>query len=534
MSVATSYPLFEKLDSEFRKTSKILFGDEIGPLKEFTGYLSEQMQMPRKFPSGSGKDVYLTGQGYFPSSKFASFDEIDWGRKFEPLGINEIKDIDSIARALREKFVYTGNVVLGKSANVEKSTNVTDSFFVYNSSFISNCEYVAYTSFSRNCRHLFGTHDTADSTFLMSAMNVGGHGCSRIFESSLMSDCSDIFYSYSMLGCQKCCFSFFQRGKRYRIGNLQLDQQKYARLESSLTEQMRDDLQKKRSTYRLMDIFRAKKKSGGIKLGSLDLPTYDENKAREAAESAFMDTTKVLLGKELFPLDDFGPWLTASVDFYEFLPERSPVTGKDIFAVKKYWKYEELKGVFVGDEGEKLGDFSLSGEEISGNLREMVQNSARIAFLTTYISQNCTNIDAPLTCVDSANSYRTIMPVYTKNTAFSFWPRESANIFGSTCAFKSSFCMKSSYSQGLIRAFEVDSAYSSSDLYFCHNVEGLSNGMFCFNVKSMRNAIGNAEYGKESYMKVKNSLMEQIAGELESKKTLRWSIYSIGAHEAGK
>ena len=67
-----------------------------------------------------------------------------------------------------------------------------------------------------------------------------------------------------------------------------------------------------------------------------------------------------------------------------------------------------------------------------------------------------------------------------------------------------------------------------TDLYFGHNCENVQDGMFCFNVKNLKRAIGNAEYSPDEYKKVKSSLLEQISSELEAKKTLKWDIYNIG------
>ena len=45
---------------------------------------------------------------------------------------------------------------------------------------------------------------------------------------------------------------------------------------------------------------------------------------------------------------------------------------------------------------------------------------------------------------------------------------------------------------------ELDKEWKStcrecSDSWFCHNVEGMQNALFCFNTKSKRYAVGNAE-----------------------------------------
>jgi hypothetical protein len=52
--------------------------------------------------------------------------------------------------------------------------------------------------------------------------------------------------------------------------------------------------------------------------------------------------------------------------------------------------------------------------------------------------------------------------------------------------------------------------------------------MFCFNVKNLRNAIGNAQFPPDKYRSIKDSIIEQMADRLIKKKDLKWNIYNIG------
>jgi len=52
--------------------------------------------------------------------------------------------------------------------------------------------------------------------------------------------------------------------------------------------------------------------------------------------------------------------------------------------------------------------------------------------------------------------------------------------------------------------------------------------LFCFNVKNLRNAIGNAPLQPQKYAQIKKAVLEQLAEELEKKKNLKWDIYNIG------
>ncbi|MCX6769606.1 MAG: hypothetical protein NT051_02915, partial [Candidatus Micrarchaeota archaeon] len=86
----------DKIDSDFKNTCRILFGEEIGGLSEFAPYLKETM-FPYRMANScvSGKQVMMSGPYYPRQGKFASQDEIG-SLKFAPLSINEIKDVDSL------------------------------------------------------------------------------------------------------------------------------------------------------------------------------------------------------------------------------------------------------------------------------------------------------------------------------------------------------------------------------------------------------------------------------------------------------
>ncbi|MEW6529187.1 MAG: hypothetical protein AB1391_04820 [Candidatus Micrarchaeota archaeon] len=525
-----SHTLFEKLDEKFRETCKILFGDEIGSLADFAQYLEEHIQKPQRFYShnlGKIGSVYVSGEHYVASAKFVNFDEIDWKKKFSALSINEIKDIDSIVEALGERFIYSGNIILGRSSNVESSANVLNSFFVLNSNLISQSEYVAYSSFARKCKYIFGSHDVAQANFAIRTLCSGGPlGGNRIFEGFLITASSDIFYSSNLHGCQKCWFSFFQRGKKHVIGNLQLSLEEYMKIESHLREQVREELSSKKRIIGLFDILKNKEKDDLI-TGEAVSDGCDPKKAKEETENAWRSTSRIVLGKELQDMDKYSDWLSKNVDFYDIATEQSPITGANVYIAKKYWKLENLTEVFVGMEKEQLNLLHLDKAVLSKSFLEIAKSAKRIAFISLYCSEKCINLDVPIVCINAINSYKTIMSVLSKNVAFSFWPRESTNIFGSSVVFSSAFCINAHYVQDVTRTFEVDMAVNSSDIYFCHNVEGLSDGMFCFNAKSMRNAIGNVEYSKDDYAKLKGNLLRQISEELEKTKKLKWNIYNL-------
>jgi hypothetical protein len=122
---------YETLNKAWKSTCRTVLGDEIGELEDYGDWLKEHMDpFTVKKSCVSGSDVYSAVPYYCEEGKFISLEEVDFNKKFEPLNINEIKDIDSIAESLRERFTYCGNVVLENSRNVGKSSNIQNSFHI--------------------------------------------------------------------------------------------------------------------------------------------------------------------------------------------------------------------------------------------------------------------------------------------------------------------------------------------------------------------------------------------------------------------
>ena len=139
----------EKINMDFKSTCRLLFGQEIGELEEFAPYLSET-NWPYVLGKScvSGKQVLLSGPHYKKDARFASYEEIPL-LKFQPVSINDIKDIDSLFAAAGEHAVYCGNKVFGKNLGVSLADNVVDGIEMHNTHDVYQSKCVAYCSVGR-------------------------------------------------------------------------------------------------------------------------------------------------------------------------------------------------------------------------------------------------------------------------------------------------------------------------------------------------------------------------------------------------
>lgn len=248
--------LYLLLNRSWKATTKILFGQELGELKEFENYLKGAAIGQSVDSSFSKKPIWVASDQYSKKAKFFDYaDELSQFNKLtlEPLNINEIKDIESIIDAIQEKFMYAGNKVLGNSKYIQHSDAIMDSTGVLNSSIVEKSKYVAYGYLVRECENYFGSISSGQSAYLIRCFY--NNTLRRCFECSTSIGSSDCYFSYNLLQCSDCIFTFNVRAKRYLVGNIQLGKDQYLELKLKLLKELADELKKKkRLDYSIIDL----------------------------------------------------------------------------------------------------------------------------------------------------------------------------------------------------------------------------------------------------------------------------------------
>jgi hypothetical protein len=246
---------YDAVNRAWKSTCKVIFGEEIGNLAEYEGWLTEFLDSQRAEKSAmSGKAVYLGVNDYCKAAKFQSFDEADFGRKFEPLNINEVKDIEGILQALSERIFYTGNVVLGSSHFVEGGSNVVDSAYVFNSTIVADSKYIAYSTLIRQNAYTFGTYGDGLSEYGIRLAQ--GHENRRCFECYASPATAGSYYCADCHACTDCMFCFGAYSKSHAIGNLPLPKEKYAAIKGKLLEEFREKLKREKKLFSLLEIIK--------------------------------------------------------------------------------------------------------------------------------------------------------------------------------------------------------------------------------------------------------------------------------------
>ncbi|MFH0817050.1 MAG: hypothetical protein V1909_00275 [Candidatus Micrarchaeota archaeon] len=519
------------LNKNWKTTCKIIFGEEVGELSDFKDWLSEFVDPIRTWKSSrSGRDVPFAIPYYSESSKRISFEEIELENKFEPLSINELKDIDSISEAVTERAYYTGGIVLGNSKGIVGSTSVNDSFYVLDSSFISESKYVAYTSFLRYSESVFGVNNDVKSNFLIRGFNPGEitRGC-EVWDCYF---CSDIYFSLGCIDSRDCMFSFNLSGKSNTIGNFELEKGKYLQIKKDLLRQMADELRRNKRLPSLLELVgKPHHDEEAFAIIRERAEIEEDTSDKKPIENSFSETTKVIFRKPLARIDDYEKWLMENVR--GSWTEKSAISGRPIIVADmipgKFYPEDRL---VKRAEALKSGEILKLGKEEAEtiNLGNAKERLGKIAYFYTELrlKKNFNVIDTAMS-YNAMHCYKGALLSNVKYSAFSFWPRNSQHIYGSNTSFSCSSCINTYFSNNISRSFEIDCSNKCSGSHFLHNCENVNDSMFCFNVKNLKNAIGNATLPPDKFQKIRSSILEQIHSELEAKKSLKSNIYDISS-----
>lgn len=521
-------PAYAELDKEWKSTCRTVLGGEIGGLDGYSDYLSG-LNDPISIRNG----VAMTSQNYCEGARVQDMGEVEFMEKSGPISINDTKDMDSLLSAVAERASYCGNIVIGNSRFIEQSSEVSDSFYVYRSVRISGCKNVAYSQWMRLSENIFGTNEGGESKFNIRCGIV--YRMSRSFEAWICGNTSEAYYSYGLEDCRDCIFSFNLIGKSHCIGNNQLSKDKYAGLKKKLLTEIREELIRKKRIASLIELVNAGKADHAPALAAVEgLPSPPRDRDKSRLEEAFSNASSVVLGARLSGIDNYAQWLSRSTVVTR---DAASVLSNTILQVSGYPIFRDLpkNRIVTQEEASLLGERLRAPDKLvqSASLSNAVEIMDGIAYfpperrLGTY-----KNLVACQWGAASSDCYRTVVASHDKCCGYSAWPRNSEHIFGSGLVFNSEFCFKCNDCVNLKRCFEMDSARECSDSWFCHNVEGMQNSLFCFNTKSKRYAVGNAGVGKEQFEKVKRMVQDYVLSELQKKKSVPISIYNVAC--AGK
>jgi hypothetical protein len=241
-------------------------------------------------------------------------------------------------------------------------------------------------------------------------------------------------------------------------------------------------------------------------------------------ETAWKKTCTVLLGSELDSLGAYKDYLGRHIEHPHL--RKSP-EGAEIAVDGRI-----CDSARVADYADLVGGKQVP-EKLQLNINEVKDidslleaTKEQFAYSGNMWLGNCQGITRSNKCVDSFFVEDSERVFYSKYVSLSSIVRNSEFIFGSIHAAEINFGMKNYETWRSVRMMEVFRVYTSSDCYYCANMDSSQNCLFCFNARNSNNCIGNLQLEKEQFLQLKKKLVSEMHQELKDKKKLP-SLFDI-------
>ena len=245
-----------------------------------------------------------------------------------------------------------------------------------------------------------------------------------------------------------------------------------------------------------------------------------------ALERRWKAATKAIFGKEAEgDLKDYGDWL--ALDCGTVQKRKSCISGKEVlFAIKNYCDGARCisldeAGAGIAPEPLEIGELQ-DFDSLVGAVRE------RACYAGSVVLGNCSEVQGS---ANISNSHYVLCSTFvsdSKYVAYSTLARYSESIFGTNNDSNSSFLIRGLETTDIQRGFEFLASGFCADSLYCFGLDSCNDCMFSFNLRGKRHMIGNRQLSREDYLRVKNTLLEQMADELAAKKSLPTLLQLVG------
>ena len=238
-------------------------------------------------------------------------------------------------------------------------------------------------------------------------------------------------------------------------------------------------------------------------------------------ERAWKNTCNVLLGGEIGELDKYQVYLSRFVD--PLSTKKSALSGKQVIVSSdklpsnaRFLAQDEIAQYLAGIGKAKFDINSIKDiDSATDTLRE------KAYYVGNVVLGNSQFVESANRCINSSFIYKTQDVYDCKYVAYSSTLRFAEYIFGGSAVGEGSkFNIKTFETYKNVRCMETVRNYVVSDCHFTGNLDGCTNCMFSFNQRLKSNMIGNLEFPRDEYQKLKNKLITDIRETLQSKKTI--------------
>jgi len=245
-----------------------------------------------------------------------------------------------------------------------------------------------------------------------------------------------------------------------------------------------------------------------------------EGEAYESVNRAFKSTCRILLGGEVGGMQEFEGYLSRHLEAGG--SAISAISGKPVaLSVPNFCKGARF---ISNDEREQycgmLKATPLSINDVKDIDSILSALSEKLCYAGNIITGNSHYVDGS-DMVSNSSFILNSSEIYdSKYVAYSDAMRYGEYVFGSNWIGETKFAIKTYETFRVARSMESLSISNSSDCFYTARVNGCTNCMFSFNQKNRKQLIGNLEFPRDEYNKLKAKLIDEIRETMSAKKAV--------------
>jgi hypothetical protein len=222
----------------------------------------------------------------------------------------------------------------------------------------------------------------------------------------------------------------------------------------------------------------------------------------------------VLFGEEIGELTEYEDWLMEYVP--NVVKRKSYISGKDVsFATTDYC---ETANFISLDEVKEGAIEPLTINEIKDIDSIVEAISDKWQYAGNKILGNSVFVEASDSVMDSQYVSNAFNVQQSQRVFATYYSTSNKYAFGCIRFADNEFAIRSMTVRNVKRCFESRLSFNSSDIYFCCNVMGCNDHLFCFNQRNTRCRIGNLQLSKDRYAEIKKKILGEVMGELKKSK----------------
>lgn len=229
---------------------------------------------------------------------------------------------------------------------------------------------------------------------------------------------------------------------------------------------------------------------------------------------AWKSTCCVLFGEEIGELTEYKEWLMEYVP--SVVKRESYVSGKDVVLATA--DYCGTANFISLDEVKERAVEPLTINEIKDIDSIVEAVSEKWQYTGNKVLGNSAFVEASDSVMDSQYVLNSFNVQQSQRAFATYYSTNNKYAFGSIRFADNEFAIRSMTVRNVKRCFESRLSFNSSDIYFCCNVMGCNDHLFCFNQRNARCRIGNLQLSKDRYAEIKKKLLGEVIGELKKNK----------------